>query len=96
MKEHHYNYLWAGIILISILGTFFLIKMTYANPLNLPNYAFTKQAIKEAYSYAKLNESELDGLPCNCGCMADAASHGGRLLGSDERNSDKINRHDFV
>src|SRR3989338_1576718 len=79
MKEYHYNYLWIGILIISIFGTFFIIKMAYANPLGLPDYAFTKTGIKDAYSFAKLYEDKLTGLPCNCGCMSDAANHGGRL-----------------
>ena len=79
MKEYHYNYLWIGILIISIFGTFFIIKMAYANPLGLPDYAFTKPGIKEAYSFAKLGSDKLTGLPCNCGCMSDAANHGGRL-----------------
>ncbi len=79
MKSHHYNFLWVGILVLSIVGTFLLISTAYANPLNLPTYAFTKPDIKEAYSYAKLDAEKLTGLPCNCGCMNDASSHGGRL-----------------
>ena len=79
MKEHHYNYLWIGIFIFSIVGTVLIIKMAYANPLDLPNYAFTKPGIKEAYSFAKTDSDKLVGLPCNCGCMTDAAAHGGRL-----------------
>ena len=79
MKEHSYNYLWAGIFIISIVGAFFIIKFAYANPLDLPNYAFTKSGIKEAYSFVKLEGDKLIGLPCNCGCMSDAENHGGRL-----------------
>ncbi len=78
MKDK-YNYLWLGIIVISLIGFLFLVKMAYANPLGLPDYAFIKSGIKEAYSFAKLNPEMLEGLPCNCGCMSDAASHGGRL-----------------
>ena len=79
MKSNQYNYLWIGIILLSILGTILLIKMAYANPLDLPNYAFTKPSIKEAYSFAKIESDKLKGLPCNCGCGSDALNHGGRL-----------------
>ncbi len=79
MKEHHYNYLWIGLIILSIIGTFLIIKFAYANPLELPDYAFTKPGIKEAYSFAKLEGDKLTGLPCNCGCMSDSANHGGRL-----------------
>ena len=79
MKARHYNYLWIGILLLSIFGTIFLIKVAYANPLGLPDYAFTKPGIKEAYSFAKLERDKLTDLPCNCGCMTDAVNHGGRL-----------------
>ena len=79
MKEHYYNYIWIGILILSLIGTFFVIQIAYANPLDLPNYAFTKPGINEAYSFAKLESDKLTGLPCNCGCMTDAINHGGRL-----------------
>ena len=79
MKERHYNFLWIGVLAISIVGMFFLIDVAYANPLDLPAYAFTKPGIEKAYSFAKLEGDKLNGLPCNCGCMSDAANHGGRL-----------------
>lgn len=79
MKSNQFNYIWIGIIIISIVGVVFLIKIAYANPLELPNYAFTKPRIKEAYSFAKLESDKLNGLPCNCGCGTDAIGHGGRL-----------------
>ena len=79
MREKYYNYLWMGIFIISIVGTFLVIKIAYANPLDLPNYAFTKSGIKEAYSFAKSDSDKLTGLPCNCGCMIDVTNHGGRL-----------------
>ena len=79
MKEHHHNYIWIGVIAISLIGMLLIVKVAYANPLNLPDYAFTKPLIKEGYEFAKLNPEKLDGLRCNCGCMDDAASHGGRL-----------------
>ena len=81
MKQHKANYIWIGILMISVIGMIFILKVAYANPLDLPNYAFTKPNIKEAYSFAKLDGDKLDGLPCNCGCMsADGAeAHGGRL-----------------
>lgn len=79
MKENHYNYLWMSIFILSIIGIFFIIKQAYANPLDLPDFAFTKLSIKEAYSFAKLEGDKLTGLPCNCGCMTDAVGHGGRL-----------------
>ena len=77
--KNKYNYLWSGILLASIIGGIFLIKVAYANPLNLPSYALLKPQIKEAYSFAKLEGDKLQDLPCNCGCMSDASSHGGRL-----------------
>ena len=79
MKEHHYNYLWIGILVLSLVGTLALVKIAYANPLDLPNYAFIKPDIKEAYSFAKVESDKLTGLPCNCGCGSDAQGHGGRL-----------------
>ena len=78
-EEHHFNYIWIGIFVFSIIGTFLVVKMAYANPLGLPDYAFTKPRIKDAYSFAKLEGDKLTSLPCNCGCMTDAANHGGRL-----------------
>ena len=77
--EKGYNYLWIVVLLASIIGGILLIKMAYANPLELPDYAFTKPGIKEAYSFAKIDGDKLNVLPCNCGCMTDAADHGGRL-----------------
>lgn len=79
MRESHYNYLWLIIIIFSLVGGIYLIKTAYANPLNLPDYAFTKLSIKEAYSFAKLEVDKLTDLPCNCGCGTDAANHSGRL-----------------
>ena len=79
MKEHHYNYLWVIVLILSVVGAILVIRMAYANPLYLPNYAFTKPGIKDAYSFAKLEGDKLTGLPCNCGCMTDATNHGGRL-----------------
>ena len=78
MKDK-YNYLWLGIIVISLAGFLFLVRAAYENPLGLPDYAFIKSGIKEAYSFAKFNPEKLEGLPCNCGCMNDASAHGGRL-----------------
>ena len=74
-----YNYLWIGILIAGLIGTFLLIKTAYANPFNLPDYAFTNPKVKEAYSFAKLEGDKLNGLPCNCGCATDAVNHGGRL-----------------
>ena len=79
MMNKYYNYIWIGILLLSIIGAIFLIKLADANPLDLPNYAFTKPKIKDAYSFAKLDSDKLTGLPCNCGCGSDAAGHRGRL-----------------
>ena len=78
-KMKNYNYIWAGILFLSLVGGFFLIKTAYANPLDLPSYAMIKPDIKEAYSFAKMSSDKLTGLPCNCGCGTDAAGHGGRL-----------------
>ena len=79
--KNKYNYLWIGILLASIIGGIFLIKMAYANPLNLPSYALLKPQIKEAYSYAKIEGDKLNELPCNCGCGTPegAEAHGSRV-----------------
>src|SRR3989344_637743 len=77
-RMRHHNYIWIAIIALSIIGGFILLKSAYANPYNLPDYAFTNPKIKEAYIFAKFNMDKLDGLPCNCGCMEDAG-HAGRL-----------------
>ncbi len=79
MNSH--NFIWAGIIVFSIIGFFYLLNVAYANPDELPDYAFTKPDIKEAYLFAKTNYQDLDGLPCNCGCMTPegAEAHGSRV-----------------
>ena len=79
--KNKYNYLWIGILLASIIGGVLLIKVAYANPLNLPEYALLKPGIKEAYSFAKLEGDKLEGLPCNCGCGTPegAEAHGSRV-----------------
>ncbi len=77
MTKH--NYIWAALVIASVIGMLVLLKAAYSNPLGLPDYAFTKPNIKAAYSFAKLDGSKLLDLPCNCGCMKDAANHGGRL-----------------
>lgn len=77
MKLH--NFIWIGTIIFSLIGFFYLFNTAYANPSDLPDYAFIKSDIKEAYFFAKLEGDKLTGLPCNCGCMSDAANHGGRL-----------------
>ena len=79
--ESKYNYLWIGILLVSVIGGIFLIKVAYANPLNLPDYALLKPQIKEAYSFAKIEGDKLKGLPCNCGCGTPegAEAHGSRI-----------------
>lgn len=74
-----HNYIWIALVIASVFGIIFLLKIAYANPLGLPDYAFTKPSIKEAYSFAKLNQNYLTDLPCNCGCSIDAKNHGGRL-----------------
>ncbi len=79
MNKH--NTLWVGVIVLSLLGLFYLFNTAYANPSNLPDYAFTKPNIKEAYQFALTNYDDLFGLPCNCGCMTPegAAAHGSRV-----------------
>lgn len=79
MKPH--NFIWIGIILFSLIGFFYLFNIAYANPADLPNYAFTKPEIKEAYLFAKTNYLDLVGLPCNCGCGTPegATAHGSRV-----------------
>ena len=79
MNKKGLNFIWIAILAASLIGAFVLFKAAYANPLGLPDYAFTKPGIKEAYSFAKLERDKLTDLPCNCGCMTDAVNHGGRL-----------------
>lgn len=76
-----YNFIWFGIIIVSIIGFVYLFNAAYANPEGLPNYAFIKPEIKEAYLFAKINYQDLVGLPCNCGCgnLEGAEAHGGRV-----------------
>ena len=50
----YYNYIWIGILLLSIIGAIFLIKLAYANPLELPNYAFTKPKNKRGVFVRKV------------------------------------------
>ena len=75
------NLIWIVTIIISLIGFLFLFKLAYANPSNLPDYAFTKPKIKEAYEFAKMNQDALNDLPCNCGCMTaeGAEAHGGKV-----------------
>ena len=79
--KNKYNYLWIGILLASVIGGVLLIKVAYANPLSLPEYALLKPGIKEAYSFAKLEGDKLNDLPCNCGCGTPegAEAHGSRI-----------------
>lgn len=79
MSKH--NYFWLGILILSLIGTLILFRIAYANPSDLPSYAFVNSQVKEAYEFVKLSPEKLEGLPCNCGCMsADGASaHGGRV-----------------
>ncbi len=79
LEASRHNLIWILVITLSIIGAFLLVKIAYANPLGLPEYAFTKPGIKEAYAFAKISPDKLEGLPCNCGCMIDADNHGGRL-----------------
>jgi len=102
--KNKYNYLWLGILLASVIGGIFLIKVAYANPLNLPDYALLKPEIKEAYSFAKLEGDKLNNLPCNCGCTTPegAEAHGSRIhsrglldcfMEGDINNGGKWDRH---
>ncbi|NCO11648.1 hypothetical protein GW924_03530 [Candidatus Pacearchaeota archaeon] len=79
MKSH--NFLWLGVIAISLIGFFYLFSLAYANPSNLPDYAFINSEIKEAYVFAQTNYQDLLGLPCNCGCgtIEGAEAHGSRV-----------------
>ena len=79
MKSH--NFIWLGIIVLSIVGFFYLFNTAYANPSDLPDYAFIKSEIKEAYMFAQTNYQDLVGLPCNCGCGTPegAEAHGSRV-----------------
>lgn len=75
------NFIWLGVIVLSIVGSFYLFDMAYANPSNLPDYAFIKPEIKEAYLFAKTNYNDLVDLPCGCGCGTPqgAEAHGSRV-----------------
>lgn len=75
------NLLWLGILIVSGIVFVYLLNTAYANPSELPDYAFTKPDIKKAYEFAKMNQNMLDGLPCNCGCMTleGAEAHGSRV-----------------
>ena len=72
---------WYGLIIVSVLIALIVIKSSYSNPYNLPNFALKKEVVMEGYEYALLNPENLEGLPCNCGCMdpEGAKAHGGRL-----------------
>ncbi|MBI5803967.1 hypothetical protein HY450_01855 [Candidatus Pacearchaeota archaeon] len=76
-----HNFLWIGVIVLSFVGFFYLFNTAYANPSELPDYAFTKPEIKDAYLFAKTNYQDLVGLPCNCGCGTPegAEAHGSRV-----------------
>ena len=67
--------------MISIAAFFYLFNMAYANPMNLPDYAFINSEIKEAYTFAMTNYQDLVGLPCGCGCgtLEGAEAHGSRV-----------------
>ncbi len=69
------NYFWIAILIASLFVAFFFFKTAYANPLGLPDYAFTSQDIKEAYTFAKTNGDKLLDLPCNCGCAKLGTGH---------------------
>ncbi len=76
-----HNLIWIGLIGISLIGFLFLFNTAYANPENLPDYAFINGEIKEAYTFAQTNYQDLLGVPCHCGCMTPegAAAHGSRV-----------------
>lgn len=80
MSRNH-TVLWVAVLVVSLIGFLFLFKTAYANPLDLPNYAFTKPAIREAYAFATTNSADLEGLPCSCGCGTPegAKAHGSRV-----------------
>ena len=75
------NLVWVGVIVFSLTGLFYLFNTAYSNPSGLPDYAFTKPNIREAYEFAKSNYDDLLNLPCNCGCMTPegAKAHGSRV-----------------
>lgn len=79
MKSH--NFVWVGVTVVSLIGFFYLFGVAYANPSELPDYAFINPEIKEAYLFAKTNYQELVGLPCGCGCGTPegAEAHGSRI-----------------
>ena len=79
MKTH--NFFWIGIIVFSLIGFIYLFNVAYANPYELPSYAFITPEIKEAYLFAMTNYEDLVGLPCNCGCGTPegAEAHGSRI-----------------
>ncbi len=70
------NFVWIILLIAGIVGAIILFKGAYANPSDLPDYAFTKPAIKDAYTYAKFSPDALNGLPCHCGCATNAMGHG--------------------
>lgn len=76
-----HNILWLSVILVSVIGFFYLFNTAYANPEGLPDYAFINPEIKEAYLFAQTNYQDLLGLPCNCGCgtVEGAEAHGSRV-----------------
>ena len=78
---HKQNIVWIAVILSSLIGVFYLFNTAYANPLSLPDYAFTKPDIREAYEFAKTDYQDLVGLPCSCGCGTPegATAHGSRV-----------------
>ena len=79
MTSH--NLIWFGVTAFSLIGFFYLFNIAYANPSELPDYAFIRPEIKEAYLFAKTNYQDLVGLPCNCGCgtAEGAEAHGSRI-----------------
>ncbi len=82
-KENFKNssLVWYGLIVVAVLVAFIIIKSSYSNSYALPDFALKKEIVKEGYEYALLHPDNLEGLPCNCGCMdpEGVKAHGGRL-----------------
>ena len=79
--SHKHNLIWLAVVLASLGGFFYLFDAAYANPMSLPDYAFAKLDIREAYEFAKTISADLEGLPCSCGCGTPegAKAHGSRV-----------------
>ncbi len=72
-----------GILLVLILIALPVTALTFSGLFieqgsqNLPAYATSNPAVKEAYLFAVDNPEALDGVNCYCGCMQHP--HGGRI-----------------